>query len=390
MRISFYSNYLSPHQIPFCDTMYKFLGTNFCFVSCEEYSEERKKMGWDASIERPYEIKAYQSENMRSIALDIARNSDYMIWGSSKLEYVIERLSTGKPIIRYSERLFRKGFLYSLFHLDILKQIKFNYSIRSNNSYLLSASSFAPFDFAISGGRYKKRYKWGYFPQTRYYNLDSLFRKKSNSSFVTISWVARLIPLKHPEVVIIVAEELKKKGYNFIIKMIGTGELESEIKNQIARRDLDKYIVMKGTMTPDEVRLEMEASDLFLFTSDYNEGWGAVLNEAMNSGCVVFCSDAIGSASYLIKDSENGFLYQNGNTKELIEKIIHAIDEPTDRKIIATNAYNSITSIWSAEIAAIRFMEWCTGIEAGDIPSYTDGPMSEAQIMIPKGKWWII
>jgi hypothetical protein len=37
-------------------------------------------------------------------------------------------------------------------------------------------------------------------------------------------------------------------------------------------------------MPPEEVRVHMEQSNIYLFTSDFGEGWGAVLNEAMNSG----------------------------------------------------------------------------------------------------------
>ncbi len=53
---------------------------------------------------------------------------------------------------------------------------------------------------------------------------------------------------------------------------------------------------MLGAMSPDKVRAYMERADVFLFTSDFNEGWGAVLNESMNSGCAVVASHAMVSA----------------------------------------------------------------------------------------------
>ena len=49
----------------------------------------------------------------------------------------------------------------------------------------------------------------------------------------------------------------------------------------------------------------MEKSEIFLFTSDKGEGWGAVLNESMNSACAVVASHAIGSVPFLLKDGEN-------------------------------------------------------------------------------------
>jgi glycosyltransferase involved in cell wall biosynthesis len=45
---------------------------------------------------------------------------------------------------------------------------------------------------------------------------------------------------------------------------------------------------------------------VFIFTSDRNEGWGAVLNEAMGSGCAVVAADLIGSVPYLIEHKKMG------------------------------------------------------------------------------------
>ena len=53
----------------------------------------------------------------------------------------------------------------------------------------------------------------------------------------------------------------------------------------------------------------MAKSDIFIFTSDKNEGWGVVLNEAMSSACAVVANKAIGSVPFLIKDGLNGFTY---------------------------------------------------------------------------------
>ena len=79
----------------------------------------------------------------------------------------------------------------------------------------------------------------------------------------------------------------------------------------IREKKLEDCVHMLGAMSPDEVRKHMEQANIFLFTSDRNEGWGAVLNEAMNSGCAVVASHAIGSVPYLIKNGNNGYIYEN-------------------------------------------------------------------------------
>ena len=76
------------------------------------------------------------------------------------------------------------------------------------------------------------------------------------------------------------------------------GEMEEQLHNMIRDKSLEDCVEMPGAMKASEVRSYMEKADIYLFTSDFNEGWGAVLNESMNSGCAVVASHAIGSVRF--------------------------------------------------------------------------------------------
>ena len=388
MKITFFSNYLSPHQIPFSDAMHSLLGEAFTFVSCEPYSMERKNMGWDADAERPYELRAFESEEGYQKALKLARECDVMIWGSARLEFVMARVQSKKLYIRYSERLFKKGFLSSICSLDILRHIKFNLQTRSPEAYLFSASAFSLFDYKLSLGSFKKVYKWGYFPKAKYYDIDALMQQKAHKQNVIILWAGRMLELKHPEAAIHVAEKLKQQGIEFTINMIGNGAMEGSLRKTITEKQLEDNVHLLGAMPPENVRVYMEQSDIFIFTSDFNEGWGAVLNESMNSGCAVVCSDAIGSSRYMIQDGINGLLFSDGNFDELAEKIRMLLFDAPLRKKLGISAYNSIVNLWSADIAAKRFQQWCTALESGALPTFEEGPMSPAGLVVPKRGWW--
>ena len=101
----------------------------------------------------------------------------------------------------------------------------------------------------------------------------------------------------------------------------------------------------------------MEAADIFLFTSDFNEGWGAVLNEAMNSACAVVASHAIGSVPFLLHEGENGLIYKNGDENGLLDRVVQLIEQPEMRKRLGRKAYQTLTEQWNAEIAAERFLQ---------------------------------
>ena len=183
---------------------------------------------------------------------------------------------------------------------------------------MLCSSAFTSEDYNSIGLFNDRTLKWGYFPEVKEYKkIDSLIRNKEKNSII---WVGRFIELKHPEIVINVAKKLKNQKITFSIKMVGTGVLEEKIKDMIKLNDLDKCIAIEGAMTPKEVRKRMEKSRIFVFTSDRREGWGAVLNEAMNSGCAVIASHEIGSVPFLIDDNKNGLIYENGSEEELYNK----------------------------------------------------------------------
>ena len=179
------------------------------------------------------------------------------------------------------------------------------------------------------------------------------------------------------------AASLCEKGYDFKMRIIGNGEMETLIRSMIWERKLEDCVEMLGTMSPDEVRSHMERADIFLFTSDFNEGWGAVLNESMNSGCAVVASHAIGAVPFLIRDGENGLVYQNGNQKQMEERVRRLLDDGEYRKKIARKAYLTISREWNAECAAERLVLLAETLRAkgkAQCPS-DEGPCSRAVVL---------
>ncbi len=77
----------------------------------------------------------------------------------------------------------------------------------------------------------------------------------------------------------------------------------------IKDRNLEEYISWKGALPAEEVRNYMMNTDIFVCTSNRFEGWGAVLNEAMNSQCAIVACNRIGSVPFLIEDGVNGFTF---------------------------------------------------------------------------------
>lgn len=248
---------------------------------------------------------------------------------------------------------------------------------RELNLFMLCASAYTAGDFSMVGAYKEKCYKWGYFPEVNSYDIDKLMDQKKQP-VTQILWCGRFLSWKHPEKAIFLAKYLKDKGYNFQVNMIGTGEMEQEVKDAVNRNGLQDCVSMLGSMSPENVRKYMEQANIFLFTSDYNEGWGAVLNESMNSGCAVVASHAIGSVPFLLRHNKNGLIYKDENIKDFYSQVERLVDDGNLRDKLGRNAYLSLNKVWNAKVAAQNFIDLCQSLLNGNERTVSDGPCSKA------------
>lgn len=394
MRVAFISCYMSPHQKPFCDEMYGFLGKDFTFIAVQPIDDERTSMGW-SSDEADYIVYAYRDEYSGEIANGVANDADVVIIGSAPDAYIVSRLKKRKLTFKYSERFYKTGLNIKMLPHAMAGAWLHHGRFQGYPLYMLCASAYTPADAAVFHNYVGRTYKWGYFPEVKKYNVEALIAKKLSKvtaglkhPCASILWAGRLVGWKHPDASIRLAEVLKQKGYAFKLTIIGNGHMEQELHMMISEKGLSDCVEMLGAMPPETVREYMERADIYLFTSDFNEGWGAVLNESMNSGCAVVASHAIGSVPFLIRNGENGLIYENRNEMDLQQQVIRLLENPSLRVELGRNAYQTMAQMWNAENAAKRFMKLAgTLLEGKDSENlFDDGPCSRAEIL--KNDWY--
>lgn len=381
MKVALISNYLNHHQLPFCQAMDRYTDGNFYFIATEPISDSRKKLGYvDMDKQYPFVITTYDSEENLKRAKALALDCDVVIIGSASDGFITERLKKNRQTFKYSERFYKKGISLKYFPRALVGAWLHHGRFQKYPLYMLCASAYTAADCAIFGNYLERTYKWGYFPEVKEQNLDELFACKRMNKKTSILWVARLIGWKHPDASIYLAERLKKNGYSFDMNLIGIGEMEEQLKASIHDKGLEDCVHMLGAMAPDQVRVHMEQADIFLFTSDFNEGWGAVLNESMNSGCAVVASHAIGSVPFLIKDGENGFIYKNGDEEDLYKKVKRLIENPELREAMGKQAYGTLADTWNADVAAGRVLKLAEALINGENTElFLEGPCSKAK-----------
>ena len=362
MKVAFFSNFLNHHQLPMCKEFIS-QGVDFTFVATESIPFERLNMGYEDMNAYPFVLRAYESKENEEKAFEIATTYDLVIIGSAPLSYINARMNKNLITFRFCERPLKKG-AWRRFIPPVWKKLSNEYIKHKNkNLFILGASAYTKKDLVFCGFNGKKCFNWGYFPEVKKYDdINAVINSKDKNSLL---WVARFLKLKHPEAPIKTAKWLKDDGYSFVLNMIGTGEEQDRAKMLVKKYGLEDCVKFLDSMSPEEVRLHMENSQIFMFTSDRNEGWGAVMNEAMNSGCAVVANDQIGSVPYLVKDGINGFSYKNGVVKELYRKVKSLLDDKELTASFGRTAYDTLNGVWNAHTAVKGLLKAFAVIKEG-------------------------
>lgn len=374
MEAVFLSNFYNHHQMPLSRSFYQMLGDHYLFVETTPMDAERRQMGYQ-EFEEPF---VCQFGDCPKACMDRISQADVVIFGSAPEKLIRERLKKGKLVFQYSERIYK---IPPKWYEMPARAAKYYLNRgRFQNCYLLCASAFVSQDYNRTKTYPNRMYRWGYFPETKHYRLEELFAGKNRHK---ILWVGRFLDWKHPDDALLVAERLKKEGYAFQMEFAGTGVMESRLRDMTVSMGLDDCVSFLGPVPSNQVRHLMEQVGIFLFTSDRYEGWGAVLNESMNSGCAVVASHAIGSVPYLMKHNENGLIYKSGDVDGIYQNVKYLLDNPGEQQRLGSAAYETITGLWNAEVAAQRLMTLSEHLLAGEkYPDlFEEGPCSRAEIV---------
>ncbi len=414
VKITMISNYINHHQMPFCEALCDLKECDFKFVQTMRMEQKRIDMGWyidPATV--PYVITSYDSPEK---AHDRIMGADVLLIGWIEDESIVRpalerarkrRGAAGEKrqlILRMSERLYREGQWKFFSPKGLLRKYRDHIRYRHSDVYLLCNGAFVASDYALIGAYKGKMYKFGYFPRTRYYyNETDLWNNKPGirrvvvehgedipggvpvvtDNEIKIIWAGRFLPLKHPEYMIRLASDLVKKGYRFHLDMIGSGEMEEELKAMAEDEMIEDYITFHGFVAPDKVRFLMERSHIHIFTSNFLEGWGAVVNEAMNGGCAEIASRNAGVSLFLIKHEQNGLLYSDDSYEDMLTQVLKLFEEPEAIEKYGKEGYKTVSGLWNAHVAAERLLDFYNGYISGNIIPPEDGPFSRAEIIRP-------
>ncbi len=174
----------------------------------------------------------------------------------------------------------------------------------------------------------------------RFYHQHDYTKK----SLITILILASLVPQKGHLFLLKSIKKLVQKGIvNFSLHIVGTGELEQELKSFVHKHKLDENVIFFGAIKygSTEMLKEYHSADIFAHPSVIapngdKEGIPGTIAEAMSSGIPVISTYHAG-VPYIIEDHKTGFLVNENNTSDLAYRIIDLISKIELREKIGRN-----------------------------------------------------
>ena len=253
-------------------------------------------------------------------------NSDYLInakkngrspnrWGHSLLKYCYFKLYKQNKLYERNTQLFRR------------------IHTQSDAFVLLSDRYFDAVCKRIDDFKSEKLYAISN-PITLLLENDNQYREKEN----ILLFVGRLTKRqKRPERLINIWKRISPLYPNWKLIMVGDGEYRRHLEKMVTRNGIER-VEFVGFQTPTDYYLR---SKIVCMTSP-NEGFGMVLVEAQQNGCVPIAYNSFGALSDIINDGVNGFSVKPFSQKEYIQKLRRLMDDESLRQNMAKASIESV------------------------------------------------
>ena len=137
--------------------------------------------------------------------------------------------------------------------------------------------------------------KYKYSKNTRLIKRNSL---NISESTIVIGHVGRFVHAKNYGFILDVFKEIHQINGNSKLLLVGSGELETKIKEKVNILEIRDSVVFLGQR--DDLSKIYQAMDVFIFPSFY-EGLGMALIEAQTSGLLCFASTCVPEKSKIIE-----------------------------------------------------------------------------------------
>ncbi|MDD3804487.1 MAG: glycosyltransferase family 4 protein [bacterium] len=173
---------------------------------------------------------------------------------------------------------------------------------------------------------------------TEVFSKNANIRTDLKKTSLRILFLGRLDERKGIIVMIKAFKKLLTKKPDAKLVVAGKGPLDSEARNLAKSLSIEESVEFKGFIPFGEIPSYYRSADIYVSPALGGESFGIVLLEAMAVGAPVVAS-RIHGYSQVIKDNENGLLFETGDTDDLVSKILQLADDNNLREKCIKNGF---------------------------------------------------
>jgi hypothetical protein len=297
MRFVFWQGCISIHQNALLNALAK--RHTVTLVVEQKIHQERISEGWE--IPELKHISIITAPDKQEILKLIKRekNAEHIVSGLDtvfKSYHLISLLNCYgiKPHI-YAEPYNPSGFLgFIRFVKYRLLALKY----RNRIGAFLATGKLGVYCYKKAGFSTKRLFEWGYFTDIQAVISSS---EQKSSTLPRLIYIGKLDKRKNVHTLLEICSK-QVKNY-MVLSVIGCGPEESFLKTISNQAKIKFY----GTVPHKDIYKHLLSSDILILPSLF-DGWGAVVNEALQCGCRAITSDHCGAAS-LINSLSKGSVF---------------------------------------------------------------------------------
>ena len=320
MILVFFQNCLSPHQIPYIkEICHDARVEKVYLITPRTDYEMRTEMGWDSCqllkdtsviyYLRPSDEelkKLLQKKGVIALFTGIRADKDVFRWFKLSLSFHVKRgIITEAPLV-YSKPLLFHYARFLLQDYGFVKSIHYVFSIGALTvkyySFWSKKWKVFPFAYCTEYGEEEKQKPFTLpdYQHARFLFVGSVDKRKN--------------------VGIILKASLSLRG-NFVLDVIGDGLERKRLEGYVTAKQIQR-IAFLGKMAMQQVHEIMPRYDVLI----------AVVNEALQRGLYVICSDKCG-AKDLLQDARCGCVFHSGNHKQLAAIMEHCCSHISEIRV---------------------------------------------------------
>jgi glycosyltransferase involved in cell wall biosynthesis len=150
--------------------------------------------------------------------------------------------------------------------------------------------------------------------------------------------VGRLVPEKRHDQLLFLAQELQRKGCDFVLRIVGDGPIRQHLETRINALGISGFVLCVGNQ-PEIVTL-YDSADLFLHPATA-EPFGLVILEAMARGLPCFVERSSQGPRDFLRPDWNGFCVDFDDPEKLAMDILDLMNSPSHYVAISSEAINT-------------------------------------------------